>query len=203
MSTVSRGLGCILLLLLATPTPAIDRKKKQTHEGPTFGSPEPIAEAFRGTVYRLFKGTSWLPDFKSLQPVGFFYTTALDYSWRTYGDEWFAIDYEGTFYVTRPGQYRFLLTSDDGAQLFIDGKRMINNDGIHAVQSEECSIRLEAGMHHLRVPYFQGPEPYIALVLEVKPPGGKMHIFDTGEFRPPRGPMSPDPPETRPTLRRN
>jgi hypothetical protein len=104
--------------------------------------------------------------------------------------------------VPKSGDYKFLLTADDGAQLFIDGKRIIDKDGVHAAETGEEIVRLEAGGHRLRVPYFQGPRPYVALVLEVKPPGGKTRTFDTDDFQPPLGASGADAPESRPTVRR-
>jgi hypothetical protein len=202
MPIVGRRCFCAvaLLLLLGAPAASVDLKKKKNHDGPAFGSQKPVHGALRGTVYRLIKGTSRLPDFTRLEPVGVVYTTYLDYPMQVYTDEWFAIDYEGDFYVTKAGKYHFALTSDDGARLFVDGKRIIDNDGIHAPETTEGSIRLEAGMHHLRVPYFQGPREYVALVLEVEPPGGKTRVFDTDDFPPP--PPAAVPLEERPTLKR-
>ena len=202
MPIVGRRFFCsiALLVLLSGPAAPVDLKKKKTHNGPGFGGRELVHCGLRGNVCRLLMGASWLPDFTRLVPVGVVYTTYLDYPMQEYTDEWFAIDYEGDFYVTKAGKYRFVLTSDDGARLFIDGKRIIDNDGIHVPETKERSIRLEAGLHHLHVLYFQGPREYIALVLEVQPPGGKTSTFDTDDFPPP--PAAAVPPEERPTLKR-
>ena len=81
-----------LLILLGAPAAPVDLKKKKNHDGPVFGSQKPMHGALRGNVYRLLKGTSWLPDFTRLVPVGVVYTTYLDYPMQTYTDEWFAID---------------------------------------------------------------------------------------------------------------
>ena len=90
-------------------------------------------------MYRLFKDTSVLPDFSRPRHVDTLYTTTLDYPLQPHGDEWFAIVYEGAFD----------LTSGDGAQLHIDGKRIINNGGIHGAESESESesgdVNLEPG----------------------------------------------------------
>jgi len=204
MPIVGRRMLCAVtvLFLFGTQAAAVKPKKKKAHSGPVFGTPEPIPGALRGTIYRLTTGSSHLPDFSRLRPSGVVYTTALDYILQPCDDEWFGIEYEGTFYVTKPGDYRFQLTADDGAQLFIDGKRMIDKDGVHAAEAGEEIVRLEAGGHKLRVPYFQGPRPYVALVLEVKPPGGKTRTFDTDDFQPPLGASGADAPESRPTVRR-
>ena len=189
----------ICIALFPASTIGAEPKKKKTN-GPVFGVPTapPIPNGFRGTVYRLSKGASWLPDFKTLRPVGELYTTSLNYPLRPYGDEWFAINYEARFYVRKAGTYTFVLGSDDGAQLHIDGKLIIDNDGVHEDRTKEREVVLDAGLHYLRVPYFQGPVPYVALVLEVQPPGGKKRIFDTDDFAVPVA----ETPEERPTLKR-
>jgi hypothetical protein len=50
----------------------------------------------------------------------------------------FAIEYKGDFRVKTPGHYKFRLMSDDGARLFIDGKMVIDNDGVHAPSSKKA-----------------------------------------------------------------
>ncbi len=196
---MSRHLFPVILALLATQT-AIEAAEIKKPAGPVFGSTTPAPGAFRGLVYRLPKNTSALPNFATFKPVGEVYTTRLNYPLQNYGDEWFGIDYTGRFYVTTPGDYYFQLTVDDGGQVKIDGKTVVANDGVHAAQTEEGRVRLTAGWHEMRVSYFQGPVPYIALVLEVEPPKGKRRIFDLIDFQPP--PDAPAP-ESRPTLRRN
>jgi hypothetical protein len=175
------------------------RREEKRSDGPTFGTHEPLLGSFRGLVYRLGKYTSWLPDFRNLSPIRVYYTNALNYDLRQFDEEWFGIDYQGAFFVKTPGVYRFFLESDDGAQLFIDGKRIINNDGIHAVQEEEVDVSLTAGQHTIRVPYFQGPQPYVSLVLKVKPPKEKKQVFDMTKFRPP---TEEHPADERPSLKR-
>ena len=64
--------------------------------------------------------------------------------------------------VEHSGDYVFDLESDDGAQLFIDGKPAVSNDGMHSLQSTRSSVFLQgrdhgsgAGKHEFRVTYFQ------------------------------------------------
>ena len=150
-------------------------------------------------VYRLPRDTGALPNFVTFRPVGTVYTTKLDYELQEYGEEWFGIDYTGRFYVTVPGAYYFQLTVDDGAELIIDGKTIIHIDGVHPVRTEEGRASMKVGWHDIRVPYFQGPVPYIALVLEVEPPKGKRRMFDVTAFQ---RPMEAVPDDQRPTVRR-
>ena len=138
-----------------------------------------------------------LPQFQRLKPIGNIYTTRLYVPVRDFRDgfpgvtrrfEWFAIDYTARFWIETPGKYSFELLSDDGSALYIDERRIIDNDCMHAPLSTGGSIRLEGGIHDMRVSYFQGPRYQVALVLTVQPPGGKWRIFDTGEFKAPANP---------------
>ncbi len=102
--------------------------------------------------------------------------------------EWFAIDYTGRFWIEQPGDYRFALTSDDGAKLYIDGRLAIDNDGIHSPRSRVASVTLSGGIHRIRVSYFQGPAYYVALVLRLAAPNEPWQLFNTDHFKPPTDP---------------
>ena len=163
----------------------------------TFGVTVVDPFGLRGDIYLLDPNTDRLPKFEKLKPIGAIYTSALNIPNRAFQDgfpgvtdrfEWFAIDYTGNFYVANPGKYRFLLASDDGSKLYIDGKEVIDNDGIHPIQPETGSINLNGGIHRIRISYFQGPRTQLALILAVARPGEDWRIFSTNEFRPPRDP---------------
>jgi hypothetical protein len=84
--------------------------------------------------------------------------------------EWFALDFRGSFTVKTAGAYGLRLLADDGAQLFIDDKLVIDNDGMKTPTSK-CGIsELAAGRHKIRVRYFQGSRDLLALQLFVTPP---------------------------------
>jgi PA14 domain len=56
----------------------------------------------------------------------------------------FAIDYTGKFWIQNPGLYRFRLTSDDGAILYVDDQLITDNDGIHSPERRRASIIMAA-----------------------------------------------------------
>lgn len=63
------------------------------------------------------------------------------------------------FEVTQAGNHIFKLTSDDGSELYINGVRIINNGGSHAMLMKQATISLPLGVHDLRVHYFEGSGP--------------------------------------------
>jgi hypothetical protein len=62
-----------------------------------------------------------------------------------------------TAYFDAPaeGYYRFYLNSDDGSKLYIDNSLLIANDGIHSSREYSSDIYLKAGVHSLRLEYFE------------------------------------------------
>ena len=62
---------------------------------------------------------------------------------------------------------------------------VIDNDFQHPPQEKTGAVKLSAGLHRIRVSYFQGPKFQIALVLKVAGPGQEQHVFSTDEFKPP------------------
>lgn len=164
-------------------------------EMPTFGTTVSATSGLQGNLYLLKPGRMELPSFKGLRPVGAVYTTSLQIAPRPFNDgfpgitdrfEWFALDYTGRFWVDQPGVYRFRLLSDDGSKLYINGKLLIDNDGVHAPQTIEGAAEFSRGVYRLRLSYFQGPRQYVALVLSVlKPAAANWSIFDTNDFKPP------------------
>jgi hypothetical protein len=148
----------------------------------------------KGQIYHLRRETRYLPDFKKMKPVGTIYTPTLNvppehftqgFPGVTKRFEWFAIDYTGRFWISRPGLYQFALLSDDGSKLYIDDQLIIENDGIHSVHEERGQVELSEGMHRIRVSYFQGPRFELALVLRVSAPGQRLSLFSTDDFKPP------------------
>ncbi len=168
-----------------------------------FGTTVVIPSGLRGLVYHIPHNTARLPDFRKLKSVGAIYTSSLNIPPQDFRQgfpgvtkrlEWFAIDYTGRFWIDNPGTYSFVLTSDDGARLYIDEQLIVDNDGQHPPVDETGSVSLSAGIHRIRVSYYQGPRFQVALVLQVAPPGEELRVFSTDEFKPPLHPESwPDP----------
>ena len=107
-------------------------------------------------AYRYYEG-EWdnLPDFDALTPVSSGVTEGFDVDVaRRHGN--YAIRFEGTIDVDRPGSYAFHIASDDGSKVFVDDKLVTDNDGVHPTERKTGRTRLARGRHKVVVGYFQG-----------------------------------------------
>ena len=57
--------------------------------------------------------------------------------------------------------------------MLIEGKEVINNDGVHSVKTEDTTIDLTKGEHELVIKYFEGPRTSIALQLFWETPSNR------------------------------
>ncbi len=144
-----------------------------------------------------------MPDLERLTPIYTFLTSDLNVPTRNYTEgfptpemqavvENFAIRFRAELRVDVPGMYTFELYSDDGSQLYINGKLVVDNDGIHAIIGRRGSIRLRTGMHPVEIHYFQGPRHAIALQWLYQPPHGYMQIVPPNVIYRPGKPQVPD-----------
>jgi len=163
----------------------------------TFGTTVVIPSGLEGRIYNIPHNTRKLPNFRKMKPVRTIYASQLNippqdfklgFPGVTKRMEWFAIDYTGRFWVEKPGDYGFALTADDGANLYIDGELIVDNDGQHPPRERVGVAQLTHGVHQIRVSYFQGPRFQVALVLKVAAPGEELRIFSTDELKPPPSP---------------
>jgi mono/diheme cytochrome c family protein len=111
-----------------------------------------------GLRYAYYEG-DWeqLPDFSRLTPVAEGDASQFDLApalARGRNDH-FALRFEGTLQITAPGEYLFLIGSDDGSRLWIDGKRIVENDGVHPFQQRRKKLRLDPGLYSVVVEYFE------------------------------------------------
>jgi len=90
----------------------------------------------------------------------------------------FALQYKGYIKIPADGLYTFSVNSDDGADLSIDKKVIVDNDGRHAPQEQSGTIVLKAGFHDIRVKFFQGPGGKV-LDVSIEGPGFAKQIIPT------------------------
>jgi len=195
-TTGALGTGEVLLLPLSRDLFAEPVPENQTNQ--IFGTKiatSPLAMC--GDVYQLAPWTTNLPRFSEIDATAPIYATSLGVYSRfftqgipgiTSRNEWFGVNYQGSFGIDKAGNYEFRLFSDDGAKVYIDDRLIVSDDTIHPIQHSRGKVELQPGAHNIRISYFQGPRTEVALVLLIKPPGKGWRLFDTRDF-----PASNDP----------
>ena len=84
----------------------------------------------------------------------------------------FGFVFVGTLKVPADGEYTFELDSDDGSRLTVDGKLVVEHDGIHGTGSPKIGkVTLKKGRLPIRVDYFQGPTGSKGLLVKWSGPG--------------------------------
>ncbi len=66
----------------------------------------------------------------------------------------FGLRFSGSLYAPTAGAYTFFTSSDDGSRLYVDGKEVVNNDGLHGMGEKSGTAPLSAGAHSIVVTYF-------------------------------------------------
>lgn len=114
-----------------------------------------------GMRYRFYRDT-WdkLPDFDSMKAES---TGTLEKNFFDLGErsrnEAFGFVFEASLHVPADGDYTFFLDSDDGARISLDGKPVLDYDGVHFTGREQSAhAQLTAGDHPIRLDYFQRVE---------------------------------------------
>lgn len=125
-----------------------------------------------------------LPNFDSLTVVREGTTDSLVYQTLSERDQRVAYIFTGQLEVAKSGEYLFTVYSDDGSQLFIRDKMLIDNDGKHDYEPKSGLIALDQGTHNFKLTYFnnnwgqgltvfyEGPElrqqPLVSRLMESK-----------------------------------
>lgn len=96
-----------------------------------------------------------VPDFDALKPK--LKTTAEDFSIAFVKRKSnFAVRWRGMIDIQEAGTYGFITKSDDGTVLRIDGKKVVDNDGMHPPQEKIGKVKLEKGRHAFELGFVQG-----------------------------------------------
>jgi hypothetical protein len=111
--------------------------------------------------YALEGETGMLPDFSAMTPYG---TTVLpkvdiastggNFSTSGRADS-VAAAFEGYLSVPSTGLWTLSVESDDGSRLFIGDTAVVQNDGLHGMVERSAQVVLEAGMHPIRIEFFE------------------------------------------------
>lgn len=95
-----------------------------------------------------------LPDFSTLTPLKTVIVDNLELP-PSNGVTHYAYRFSGQIDIATPDTYTFYVSSNDGTQLLIDGKLVVDNDGRHAAIEKQGAVSLDAGKHSIELRYFQ------------------------------------------------
>lgn len=118
-----------------------------------------------------------LPDFSKIEPRRGFVSGVIEPAGAEQKrEELVARRYQGFIAVPTTGVYKFALTSDDGARLWIDGKLIADGDGLHSSQTFTGVAPLRKGYHAIEVAWFNKTGA-AALDLRWSRAGGKLEAI--------------------------
>ena len=143
-------------ILTGTVTVFVDDLDLRDPENPS-GTTAGIA----GDFYDIPSSTSVLPDFSTLTSYGSSVHDRIDFPSTggafadTGRNDNIAVSWNGWVTVPSSGFWTFGTESDDGSRLWIGDELVVDNDGLHGMQSRSGEIGLEAGTHAIRVDFFE------------------------------------------------
>jgi hypothetical protein len=136
-----------------------------------------------GLHYDVYRGKfEKVADFRGLRAEASGNTERLQTNTLVNGSkDFYALVFNGYLAFPETGLYRLILGSDDGSQLFLDGTLLIDNDTPHPLQSLGRWVRVAAGLHPLRIEYFNRAGD-AELKLELQTPGKDPREVPPGWF---------------------
>jgi hypothetical protein len=78
-------------------------------------------------------------------------TAQIRQRWGSAPPDRFSVIWSGFVTVGARGTYRFATASSGGSQLFIDDALVVDNSGVHSLQTRAGQIRLTSGPHRIRL----------------------------------------------------
>jgi alpha-L-fucosidase len=114
-----------------------------------------ISSLSPGVSYSVYEGEwSKLPEFDSLKPSSSGVVKDFDISSKQ-GSDNYGFAFNGLIKIPTDGIYNFYISSDDGSQLLIDDKILVDNDGLHGIVEKNNEIPLAKGYHAIKVLFFE------------------------------------------------
>jgi len=124
-----------------------------------------------GVKYNYYEG-SWnnIPDFSSEEIIRTGITSEIGLN-NGEREDLFGYSFEGYLLIEEEGDYTFYTNSDDGSNLYINGVKIVDNDGRHGEIEVSGDICLQLGYHEIKVTYFENKGTNDVLDVEYEGPG--------------------------------
>jgi hypothetical protein len=160
--------------------------------GGALGKRSTVDNGLIGTVYPIDGEVSEIPQFDESTRTGTIAVDNLDINKSklsaTVGGrkEWYGIHFTGSLNITEAGSYTFCLNNDDGAQLYLDGNVILDNDGAHETANEVCeTFDVDPGEYALDLLKYQGAVGPFVLQLTWSKDGGEKVAIPAENLFPP------------------
>ena len=98
--------------------------------------------------------------------------------------------FEGLLRAPADGVYELYLTSDDGSRFYIGDEKVVDNDGLHGSLERTGFVGLRAGLHPIRVEWFNAGGS-IDLAVKWAGPGFTKQAIPDGVLFFAEGPATP------------
>lgn len=152
-----------------------------TYEQQTYRKADVVSNLAPALAYSYYvgnyKSVSQLAD-KDLADTGFVSTVAIPMQQAAPA---FGLKLKGYFYAPVDGVYGFALRSDDGSQMSLGGRLLVDNDGLHSSQVKTAQVALEKGYHPIEIRFIEGGGGY-SLKLECQPPNGMFSEISSAQL---------------------
>ena len=162
------------------------RKRGGNQRGDSSASASSQKAVWKGEFYKWPKAISKLSDcdVSGKKPTKVVESREVDYNDHSFAklgfNDRFVAKWTGSVVVKKAGSYTFKTCSDDGSNLFVGSRRVVNNDGLHGTECKEGSMELAAGAHAITVNFFENGGGASCKVLWRGPDVGgsfvKMHV---------------------------
>ena len=150
-------------LFRAVAADGLGAAAESTVEVPVERSPAAYSPGVNCAYYAFASALSGLPDVSARTPVST--GVAQQISFPATVSAWegapagltnrYSAVFAGALMARESGMYTLSLRSDDGSRLWIDGAMVADNDGNHSMKTVSVSMPLSAGLHDLRVEYYE------------------------------------------------
>jgi len=160
-----RGGGAYMAISYSGPDTGGHKKKLRSLKPPPFRRQKRWASG-RGWIWRVYKGPSGMskvPSTRGLRRVGTRRLGRINFrNWRNMRQlvrrtprNNFVWKATGTVHIQRRGRYTWCTTSDDGSKMWVKGRQVVNNDGLHGARKRCGHITLNPGNYPMRAVGFQ------------------------------------------------
>ncbi len=119
-----------------------------------------------GVTWNVYRGDfKKMPDFSKMKPKfsGTTYSFSLNKDVKT-PERFFGLRFKSKIKIDKTGLYKFYTSSNDGSKLYVDGKLIVDNDGLHGPVQKSGTVQLTKGLHDIMVDYFQGGGSKVLMV---------------------------------------